>query len=296
MILNYTRFFIPGLGALCTAGAVAVVISARAPLETGFAMDDEPAYSARVPENLDPDNDLPTMEEVVEKHLFVKERKATGQNTFPDLLVKGVYVGEQSSAVFSLKYRPEANLRVWKGDVDSVISRITDARDTRKPIVDFLSEWDIKEITFSGVTVEHIITGEVETYLVDYTPSKHVADNAAAGYGQGLLAVTEESGSKNTGNSRNTSQNTRQSSNYDRAQAFQQMRSMVENMSPEQRARLAERISSGFQQGDQQSNRNSSNNNNNSRNSGSSSRNSGSSSGSSGSSSRNSSSGGSRSR
>ncbi|MDZ8118558.1 hypothetical protein [Pontiella agarivorans] len=295
MSLKYTRFLIPGLGVLCIAGAVAVVISARAPMETGFSMDGETPYDVRVPENFDPGNDLPTMEEVVEKHLFVKERKATGQNTFPDLLVKGVYVGEESSAVFSLKYRPEANLRVWKGDVDSVISRITDSRDSRKPIVDFLSEWDIKEITFEGVTVEHIITGEVETYRVDYTPAKHVKDNAEAGYGQGMLAVIEQGGSKTAKTSNRSAQNSRQASNSQRAQAFQQMRSMVESMSPDQRARLAERISSGFQPGGQQSNRNSSNSGG-SRNSGSSSRNSGSSSQNSGSSSRSSSGGGGRSR
>ncbi|QBG48574.1 hypothetical protein EGM51_14615 [Verrucomicrobia bacterium S94] len=274
MNLKYTRFMIPGLGILCTAGAVAVVISARAPLDIDLSMDGETAYDVRVPENLDPGNDLPTMEEVVEKHLFVKERKATGQNTFPDLLVKGVYVGDESSAVFSLKYRPEANLRVWKGDVDSVISRITDPRDVRKPIVDFLSEWDIKEITFEGVIVEHIITGEVETYLVDYTPSKHVKDSAEAGYGQGLLTVTEQGGSKTANNSKNTARKAPQNSSMQqRAQAFQQMRSMVESMSPEQRARLAERIAGGFQPGGQR-NQSSDRNSSNSRNSNSSSRNS----------------------
>ncbi len=257
---KYTRYIIPGLGAFCAAGAVAMVLSTRAPLETGFSMDDETNYDFRAPQNLDPGNDLPTMEQVVEKHLFVKERKATGQNTFPNLLVKGVYVGDESSAVFSLKNRPDANLRVWKGDVDSVIKNITNQRDPRMSIISFLSEWDIKEITFEGVTVEHIITGEVETYYVDYTPSKHVTDNAEAGYGQGKLAVTAQ-GKKSTKSSKNSSNKNQQSSQQQRAQTFQQMRSMVENMSPEQRTRLAERISEGFQPpGDDQQNQNSSKN------------------------------------
>ncbi len=249
MSIKLAAYGIPALGTLCAAGAVAVVVSARAPLESDFAAESAEVYEARIPRNLGPDGEVPTMEQVVEKHLFVKERKATGQNTFADLLVKGVYVGEQSSAVFSLKYKPDANLRVWMGDVDSVIRNITNQRDPRMPIVTFLNEWDIKEITFEGVTFEHIITGEVETYYVDYTPSKHVADNAEAGYGQGKLAVTE-SGGQNAA-SKNASKNTQQSTaRNQRAETIQQMRSMVEEMSPEQRARLAERISSGFQPSD----------------------------------------------
>jgi uncharacterized membrane protein YgcG len=274
MNLKMTPLIIPGLATLCAIGAVAVVVTARAPMENEFSMDEEVAYDLNVPDNIEPDTNLASMEEVVEKHLFVKERKATGQNTFADLVVKGVYVGEESNAVFSLKNRSDANLRVWKGDVDSVISSITDPRDPRKPIADFLSEWDIKDITFYGVVFEHIITGEVETYLVDYTPAKHVKDNAEAGYGQGQLAVTEQGGTMSTAKSKTSSQKTQQSSSRDqRAESFQQMRSMVENMSPEQRARLAERISEGFQSSDgsRQNNNSSSRNNTSSRNSSSSS-------------------------
>jgi uncharacterized membrane protein YgcG len=271
MNIKMTPLIIPGLATLCAVGAVAVMVAARSPMENDFSMDEEVSYDLNVPNNIEPDTNLASMEEVVEKHLFVKERKATGQNTFADLIVKGVYVGEESNAVFSLKNRSAANLRVWKGDVDSVISSITDSRDPRKPIVDFLSEWDIKEITFSGVIFEHIITGEVETYLVDYTPAKHVKDNAEAGYGQGQLAVTEEGGTASVAKSNTSSKKTQQSSSQDqRAQTFQQMRSMVENMSAEQRARLAERISEGFQspegsrQNDNSSNRNNTSSRNNS--------------------------------
>ncbi|MDF7800324.1 hypothetical protein P4C99_12675 [Pontiellaceae bacterium B1224] len=260
MTLKMNQLIIPGLATCCAIGAVGVVVSARAPMEHELAMDDEVSYDLSIPNTIEPNSNLPSMEQVVEKHLFVKERKATGQNTFSDLVVKGVYLGDESSAVFSLKNRSDANLRVWKGDVDSVIRSITNPRDSRKPIVDFLSEWDIKEITFEGVVFEHIITGEVETYLVDYTPAKHVKDNAEAGYGQGQLAVTEQGGTSNAG-SNTSSQRTQQSSAREqRAQAFQQMRSMVENMSPEQRSRLAERISEGFQPpGESRQNENSSN-------------------------------------
>lgn len=256
MSFKYAAYTIPALGTLCVAGAVAVVISARAPVASEIFAGDGESYDQRVPENFEPSSDIPTMEQVVEKHLFVKERKATGQNTFPDLLVKGVYVGEESSAVFSLKYRPQANVRVWKGDVDSVIKNITNERDPRKPIVDFLGEWDIKEITFRGVTVEHIITGEVETYLVDYIPAKHVTDNAEAGYGQGMLAVTQQAGTKTTKTSTKQTTSGASQTQQQRAQAFSQLRTMVEQMSPEQRARLAERIKGGDQS--QSSSRNSS--------------------------------------
>ena len=44
--------------------------------------------------------------------------------------------------------------------------------DYLSAIAEFLREWKIKEISFAGVTVEHLITGEVETYAVDYTPEK----------------------------------------------------------------------------------------------------------------------------
>lgn len=279
MNVKYGVYIVPGLGALCVLGAIAVGISARAPMAAGVAVDDSGSYAVRVPENLEPGNNIPTMEQVVEKHLFVKERKATGQNTFPDLLVKGIYVGAESSAVFSLKYRPEANVRVWMGDVDSVINNITNPRDPRKPIVDFLSEWDIKEITFKGVTVEHIITGEVETYMVDYTPTKHAKDNSETGYGQGMLAQNASGAPKTSKTSSQPAAAKTQLSNQQRAQAMTEFRNMVQKMTPEQRARLAERIKGdGGQRGsnqDQNTQRNSSNSssrNSSSRNSGSSAR------------------------
>jgi hypothetical protein len=225
-------------------------------MNTDFDRSEDASYEVRVPDNFEPDMDIPTMEQVVEKHLFVADRKATGQNTFPDLLVKGIYVGgEECSAVFSLKYRPEANVRVWKGDVDSVISNITDQRDPRKPIADFLGEWDIKEITFKGVTVEHIITGEVETYLVDYTPAKHVKDNAIAGYGQGGILETAGPKGQKTASSINTQKQGGFIANP-QAQAIMQMRNMVQNMTPEQRAKLAERIKGGGQQNQQNGDKN----------------------------------------
>jgi hypothetical protein len=42
-------------------------------------------------------------------------------------------------------------------------------------------------IDFAGVTVAHLITGEVETYEVDYKPLKHAKDSAGGGYGQGRV-------------------------------------------------------------------------------------------------------------
>lgn len=269
MISNIAKYTIPALGALCAVGAVSVVMAIRAPVEVDVMAAEDSAYNPRVPQNLELENEIPTMEEVVEKHLFVKERKATGANTFPDLLVKGVYVGTQQNAVFSLKSSPSVNLRVWFGDVDSSISQVTESRDPRQSIVNFLNEWEIKEITFKGVTVEHFVTGEVETYEVDYTPAKHVKDNAESGYGQGALAEVTEGG-KATKTVAKTTQTKAQPA---QGLMMNQLKNMVQQMSPEQRARMADRIrgggGGGGQTRDNQQNDNQQTDRRNSNNSGS---------------------------
>jgi hypothetical protein len=168
-------------------------------MRTPFTIDAESEGGAgtfRAPENLVLDDFIPTMEDVVAKHLFVPERAATGENAFPDLVVKGVYVGTERNAVFSLKSKPQANLRVWQGDEEAALMAVEDDRDPRKPIVDFLGEWQIKSIDFGGVTVEHLITGEVETYAVDYTPEKKVKDHAQSGYGQGFIVDASPAAAK----------------------------------------------------------------------------------------------------
>jgi hypothetical protein len=185
--IDISKYTLPALGACCAIGFVVVLSAMRVPVNADLAEDLDVA-GARVPENLELSAYIPSMEEVVAKHLFVPERVATGENAFPDLLVKGVYVGESHrTAVFSLKSKPEANLRVWLGDEEAALAQVDDPRDPRKPIVDFLSEWQIRDIGFAGVTVEHLITGEVETYNVDYAPQKHVKDSAGSGYGQGMV-------------------------------------------------------------------------------------------------------------
>ncbi|VGO16985.1 hypothetical protein PDESU_05579 [Pontiella desulfatans] len=184
---DISKYLVPALGVACVGGALLAGSGMRPPvgLEPTDAAE---AAEARVPKDLVLSGYIPTMEQVVAKHLFVPERVATGENAFPDLLVKGVYVGEtQRNAVFSLKSKPEANLRVWQGDEDAAMAQVTDERDPRQPIVDFLSEWHIKSIDFAGVTLEQAITGEVETYEVDYKPLKHAKASAGAGYGQGYL-------------------------------------------------------------------------------------------------------------
>jgi hypothetical protein len=185
---DFSKYVIPILGTACLAGALLVVSGARKPVAIE-AKNPEDAAEARMPKELILDQYIPTMEQVVDKHLFVPERTATGENAFPDLLVKGVYVGEtERNAVFSLKSKPEANLRVWQGDEEAALVQVEADRDPRRPIAEFLEEWQIKSIEFSGVTVEHVITGEVETYAVDYKPLKHVKASAENGYGQGLAA------------------------------------------------------------------------------------------------------------
>lgn len=198
MNLNFdlSKYTIPILGAACIGGAALVFSGTRTPADIE-AHDPADTAQARMPKDLVLDNQIPTMEQVVAKHLFVPEREATGENAFPNLLVKGVYVGEtERNAVFSLKSKPAANLRVWQGDEDAAMAQVLDERDPRQPIVDFLGEWHIKSIDFAGVTLEHVITGEVETYEVDYKPLKYVKASSQNGYGQGLMVDATSGGAK----------------------------------------------------------------------------------------------------
>jgi hypothetical protein len=191
MKINMTPYTIPGLGALCAISVVSIAVAMRAPIKEDAAQAEETESAVSIPDRLVLEETIPTMEEVLAKHLFVPERHATGQKSFPDLVVKGVYVGGERNAVFSLKSKPQANLRIWQGDEEAALRSVVDAKDPRKPIADFLHDWQIKKVAFDGVTLEHIFTGEIETYAVDYTPAKHVKDSAAAGYGQGALVETE---------------------------------------------------------------------------------------------------------
>ena len=190
MKISIQRYLIPGLAVLCGLGALMMIPAVHLPWPgSGSAKDGVRPVPALGLEALSASS--PSMQEVVAKHLFIPERKATGLNSFPDLAVKGIFLGNERSAVFSLKSKPQANLRVWAGGVANALSQIKDPRDPRQPIAQFLREWNIKEINFGGVTVEHFITGEVETYAVDYTPEKKVQDDAARGYGQGIMPQAE---------------------------------------------------------------------------------------------------------
>jgi hypothetical protein len=282
MIANISKYALPGIGGLCVLGAISVGVAVNKPVAVEVVGNDA-MYSARTPQQPQLKSDVPTMDVVLEKHLFSKTRKASGAKSFSDLLVKGVYVGEKCSVVLSLKSRPSVNLRIWQDNVSEVLKRITDSRDPRQTIVDFLNEWDVKEITMKGMTVEHFVTGEVETYEVDYVPTKHVADSAEAGYGQGALAADT------TGDGTQTAKATTVTVSAQPAQGLMvnDLRSMMRSMTSEQRAAFAQRMGGGGgdsrQQGDQSSSRNSggSSSGSSSRSSSSSSRNSSSSGGSS---------------
>ncbi len=190
MKTSVQRYLIPGLAVLCGLGALTMIPAVHLPWQgSGPVRDSARPIPALGLESLNAMS--PSMQEVVAKHLFIPERKATGLNSFPDLTVKGVFLGNERSAVFSLKSKPQANLRVWAGGVAGALSQIKDPRDPRQPIAQFLREWNIKEINFGSVTVEHFITGEVETYAVDYTPEKKIKDDAARGYGQGIMPQAE---------------------------------------------------------------------------------------------------------
>ncbi len=252
--IDISKYMIPTLGALCVGGALLAGFGMRMPYR--LEVDESAAgTSARMPEHLELNEYIPTMEEVVAKHLFVPERKATGENAFPDLVVKGVYVGNERNAVFSLKSKPEVNLRVWQGDEDAALGQVVDERDPRKPIADFLGEWQIRNIDFAGVTVEHLITGEVETYAVDYAPQKKVKDNAQAGYGQGLVVSTAPVAAKAPG-ARTTA--ARAQSGQPRAPAFSpqavagRVGAFMQRMTPQQRQQFMQQLNKQQAQGRQQ--------------------------------------------
>lgn len=175
------------MGGAAAVGALAVLIASLPPRSSV-----EPSSASATRQLEAPDADrlnerIPDPGAVLGKHLFVPTREATGQNSFPDLVVKGVFIGQEKSAIFSLKSRPGVNLRVWQGEVETTLNSVTDPRDPRQPLVTFLREWPIKEIRHESVTVEHFITGEAETYEVDYVAVKKVKDDAARGYGQGVM-------------------------------------------------------------------------------------------------------------
>jgi len=194
-MMDVSRMVIPGLTTLCAVGAVGVAVVVRTPVDS-TASDLAERDSAPLPTDLVIEDITPTMEDVLATHLFAPERTATGENTSPDLIVKGVYVGTERNAVFSLKSKPTVNLRVWQGDEEAALGLVEADNDPRKPITDFLGEWQIKDITFDGVIVEHMITGEVELYAVDYVPLKHVKDSAQAGFGQGQVSEAVASTAK----------------------------------------------------------------------------------------------------
>lgn len=188
--MNFSSIhFTPVRGLAAAAGLGAVVMAALA-VPPKAARSPSPEMKNMTMESLDPESlneTIPSANTVLAKHLFVPTRQATGLNSYPDLIVKGVFIGRERSAVFSLKSKPQANLRIWLGDVEHTLNSVTDPRDPRQPIVQFLREWPVKSIAVNGVTVEHFITGEAETYPVDYAVEKKVADDAQRGYGQGVM-------------------------------------------------------------------------------------------------------------
>lgn len=243
------RWFVPGLAGCCAAAAIGLIPAVHLP-RTDSGPEKEVPQAVPDP-GLDSFNDLPpSMETVVSKHLFIPERKATGQNSFPDLVVKGTFLGTERGVVFSLKSKPQANLRVWAGHVDSALSQVADPRDPRQPIAAFLREWNIKEIRFDAVDVQHFITGEVETYAVNYTPVKKVKDDAGRGYGQGIMpqggggsqpATAKASAASNSGTPPGAAAPPPVGQMADRISA------MMQRMTPDQQKQFLQRLGQNIQ-------------------------------------------------
>jgi hypothetical protein len=244
MKIPVQHLVIPGLAVLCGVAAIALIPAVHLPRQAAGSR--ESGVRAIPSPGLDLLNaDSPSMQEVVAKHLFIPQRKATGQNSFPDLLVKGVFIGSERSAVLSLKSKPQANLRVWSGGTAAALSQITDPRDPRRPIADFLREWNIKEIGFNGVTVSHFITGETETYAVDYDPLKKVKDDASRGYGQGIMPQAEsaQASAARTANGNAPRTGTQQSGGNQPVNLIaDRISEMMQRMSPDQKKQLLQQI------------------------------------------------------
>ena len=245
MKIPYQRFLIPGLAVLCGIAALALIPAVHLPAsESGTRQDVIRSIPAPGLDSLK--ETPPSMQEVAAKHLFIPERKATGQNAFPDLAVKGVFLGTERSVVFSLKSKPQANLRVWQGHTESALSQIVDPKDPRQPIAQFLREWNIKEIGFSEIKVEHFITGEVQTYAVNYTPEKKVKDDASRGYGQGIIPQGDSSGTAAAARA-STGSGTGQpgqpaSSAQMIGQVADRISAMVQRMTPDQKKQFLQQI------------------------------------------------------
>ena len=233
------------LSGAAVAGLIGVIIAALPPDGSGaVAKEIQPAVRMEAPDADKLNERIPDTGAVLEKHLFVPGREATGQNSFPDLIVKGVFIGEQSSVILSLKSKPQTNLRVWLGEVEATLNSITDPRDPRQSLVTFLREWPIKGISQDSLTVEHFITGEVETYEVDYVAAKKVADDAQRGYGQGVMpqekvasANAAQNGNRRAEKKAGAGQNANAGGG-----GMQFLPPMMQNMPPDQRMQIFQRI------------------------------------------------------
>ncbi|MGE4490396.1 MAG: hypothetical protein AB7E95_12720 [Kiritimatiellales bacterium] len=264
MKIPVQRYLIPGLATCCALAAVAMIPVFHLP-RSADGSDKNGMRTIPSPDMEALNREPPPMQSVVTKHLFIPQRTATGQNSFPDLVVKGVFLGDERSVVFSLKSKPQADLRVWEGGVDKALSQIIDPRDPRQPISQFLKEWNIKEIRFDGVQVEHFITGEVETYAVDYTPLKKVKDDAARGYGQGIIPQggggTQMAAAGRSGNNaKNSSQAKSKASAQPVNQVADRVSAMVQRMSPAQQKQFLQRIQQNSSKAGQSKNKSSAKN------------------------------------
>ena len=191
MNIPIQKYLIPILGTSCVVGIFIIVLSKQPPVQ--IKLDTKSAIKTstiKTINNISFNKSVPSSQDILEKALFMPERTASTVSEkvfFSDLLIKGVWIGSERSVILSLKSKPQINLRVWQGDERASIAQVADGNDPRRPLVDFLNEWKIDTVDFSSVTFKNIITGEKETYAVQYKPHGHVRDSAQAGYGQGGL-------------------------------------------------------------------------------------------------------------
>lgn len=240
------RYYIPALSGICVAGTLLLAGTFVVPKLPASESAEKKATKSIAAISIER-REIPEIGEVLEKHLFVPERKAVNMKSNSDLVVKGVYVGErESNVVLSLRSKPAINLRVWQKEREALLAKITDPKDPRYPLVTFLKEWDIHTVSFNSVTFHNMLTDESETYEVDYTPTKKVADNALNGYGQGAVQNISDGDKSGAAAPKKTSgtpnQNTPTISADMAKMVSSRVTGMMERMSPQQRKQFTDAV------------------------------------------------------
>lgn len=127
---------------------------------------------------------LSAIEPVLDKHLFVPARSATGQNAFPELLIKGVYHGPQTILLLGMERRSNETVQLVVGEEEEVASLARNTRDPLYPLYDFFHKWRVHSVTSRHVAMIKTDSGKIEHYPIHHQP-RSIRKAPVAGYGEG---------------------------------------------------------------------------------------------------------------